>query len=303
MITTVPLLPFPYKSIKGACKSLYPVASKLAKAFPTLEDELRNVDSQLDAKEYISASLFMLLFYFTVISFIGGTWAYRSEQISGIDGWIGLLLGAFLVSGAFFMYAMVFPKWMFSKKKVELERNLLFATRHIMVQTSAGVPLFDALVSASEEYGSAEMDYGAISREFNKIVKEVRGGKELTEALEESAVRNPSQYYRRVIWQLSNSQKAGTDVGVSLQIVVDFLSNEQRIMIRDYGSQLNPLALFYMLMCIIAPSMGLVFMMIASTLVEIPVNEGTFGAIIVGLLVMQVMFIGMIKSRRPKVAI
>ncbi len=303
MITTVPLLPFPYKGIKGACKTLYPMATEIAKFFPSLEEDLKNVDSQLDAKEYISAALFMLMFYFSVISFIVGAWAYRSGQISGMDGWVMLLSIAFLVSCAFFMYAMVFPKWMFSKKKVELERNLLFATRHIMVQTSAGVPLFDALVSASEEYGNAEMDYGEISKEFNKIVKEVRGGKELTEALEESAVRNPSKYYRRVIWQLSNSQKAGTDVGVSLQVVVDFLSNEQRIMIREYGSQLNPLALFYMLMCIIAPSMGLVFMMIASTLVEIPVNEGTFGAILIGLVVMQVMFIGLIKSRRPKVAI
>jgi pilus assembly protein TadC len=303
MITTVPLLPFPYKGIKGACKALYPISSQLVKVFPSLDGELRNVDSQLDAKEYISASLFMLIFYFVVISFITGIWAYRSGQVAEIGGWGTLLIIAFLISCAFFMYAMIFPRWTFNKKKIELERNLLFATRHIMVQTSAGVPLFDALVSASEQYENADMDYGEISKELNKIVKEVRGGKELTEALEESAVRNPSQYYRRVIWQLSNSQKAGTDVGVSLQIVVDFLSNEQRIMIRNYGSQLNPLALFYMMMCIIAPSMGLVFIMIASTLVEIPVNEGTFGVMLICLLVMQIMFIGMIKSRRPRVAI
>lgn len=303
MIKTVPLLPFPYKLVKGPCKRLYPVSSKLVKIFPSLGEELRNVDSILDAKEYISASLFMLGFYFSVMSFIMGAWAYRSGAVEGADGWAMLFMAAFLISFALFMYAMIFPKWLFSKKKVELERNLLFATRHIMVQVSAGVPLFDALVSASEQYGNAEMDYGEISKEFNKIVKEVRGGKELTEALEESAVRNPSQYYRRVIWQLSNSQKAGTDVGKSLESVVDFLSNEQRIMIRDYGSQLNPLALFYMLMCVIAPSMGLVFMMIASTLVEMPLNEATFGAILAALLVMQVMFIGIIKNRRPKVAI
>ncbi|MBN2122324.1 type II secretion system F family protein [Candidatus Micrarchaeota archaeon] len=303
MITTVPLLPFPYKAIKGPCKSLYPISSKIVKAFPSLEEELRNMDSLLSAKEYMSASIFMFGFYFSVITFILGTWAYRSEAVEGPEGWATLALVAFSISLALFLYAMIFPKWLFSKKKVELERNLLFATRHIMVQVSAGVPLFDALVSASEQYGNADMDYGEISKEFNKIVKEVRGGKELTEALEESAIRNPSQYYRRVIWQLSNSQKAGTDVGVSLESVVEFLSNEQRIMIRDYGSQLNPLALFYMLMCVIAPSMGLVFMMIASTLVELPLNEGTFGAMIVGLLVMQVMFIGIIKNRRPKVAI
>lgn len=303
MITTVPLLPFPYKAIKGACKSLYPISSKLVKAFPSLEEELRNMDSRLSAIEYLSASIFMLGFYFSVMTFIMGAWAYRSGAVEGPEGWGMLVLVAFSISLALFMYAMIFPKWLFSKKKVELERNLLFATRHIMVQVSAGVPLFDALVSASEQYGNAEMDYGEISKEFNKIVKEVRGGKELTQALEESAMRNPSQYYRRVIWQLSNSQKAGTDVGVSLESVVEFLSNEQRIMIRDYGSQLNPLALFYMLMCVIAPSMGLVFMMIASTLVELPLNEGTFGAMLAGLVVMQVMFIGIIKNRRPKVAI
>ena len=80
-------------------------------------------------------------------------------------------------------------------------------------------------------------------------------------------------------------------------------SEEQRIMIRDYGSQLNPLALFYMMVCIIAPTMGLIFLMVASTFVQLDLSDLSFVAITLVLVLMQVMFIGLIKSRRPRVAI
>lgn len=121
--------------------------------------------------------------------------------------------------------------------------------------------------------------------------------------MEDSAVRNPSPYYRRVLWQLANANKAGANIGYVLRDVVEFLSNDQRIMIREYGSQLNPLALFYMFTCVIAPTMGLIFLAITTIISSIPVNEAMFIAILMFLGVFQMMFIGLIKSRRPVVAI
>ncbi len=303
MTESVPFMPFPYKVAKPLIHGFIPVSSFLVKFFPSLDSELEEIGSKLESKDYLGGALVSFLTYFSVIFLLLGMWAFRLELLGDLGTRLLILLISFMFAFAIFFYTMLFPKWTSTKKKDELERNLLFATRHLMIQTNAGVPLFDAMVSISEEYGDPNFDYGGISREFKKIIKEVRSGRELTEALEDSARRNPSPYYRRVVWQLANSNKAGANIGTVLKDMVEFLSDEQRISIRNYGSQLNPLALFYMLTCVIAPTMGLVFLMIMSTFVDIPITEITFAVILVLLMVIQILFIGLIKSRRPKVAL
>lgn len=303
MKQTIPLMPLPYKPARGIIRSMYPATIALINFFPSLNGELERARSDLNAKEYLGGAIFAFIFYFIAMATILGIWAGRMGILGDMNGIMIVGLASVSIALAIFIYIVIFPKWMMNTKLADIERNLLFATRHLMIQTTAGVNVFDAIVSVSEEYGDKNLDYGEISKEFRQIVKEVRSGKNLTDALEESAARNPSKYYRRVLWQLANSNKAGTDVGDVLKNIVEFLSNEQRIMIRDYGSQLNPLALFYMFTCILAPTMGLIFIMIMSTFVEIPVTEVTFGIILIFLVVVQIMFIGLIKSRRPKVAL
>lgn len=303
MIKTIPLMPFPFKVAKPIIKGFYPVAEIALKFFPGLKLELQEAESKLKARDYLGGAIFSFCFYFLVFIIMLGGWARRTGQLDDVGIRLTIVAFTLLVSGAIFFYTMLIPRWIVSKKKGELERYLLFAARHLMIQTNAGVPLFDAMVSVSEKYGDANLDYGEVSTEFKRIIKEVKSGKDLGKAFDESASRNPSPYYRRIIWQLSNAHNSGAAIGPVLKGVVDFLSDEQRIMIRDYGSQLNPLALFYMLTCIIAPTMGVIFLMIASTFVEVPVNEMTFGVIALFLVVMQMMFIGLIKSRRPTVAL
>jgi hypothetical protein len=48
--------------------------------------------------------------------------------------------------------------------------------------------------------------------------------------------------------------------------------------------------------------MGLVVLAILSSISAIPINDVTFIVILVCLIFVQVIFIGLIKSRRPKVA-
>lgn len=302
-VESFPFLPLPYDSVKGIIHGFYPVSSKLIKFFPSLDLDLEATKSRFSGKEYLGAALFTFTIYFLATGSIITMWAYRNDMLSDPKTRIIILTISFVFSILIFFYTMMHPKWAATKRIQELDKNLLFAARHLMIQTTAGVQLFESIVSISEEYENSFFNYGAISKEFKVIVKEVRGGKELTQALEDSAVRNPSPYYRRVLWQLANANKAGANIGYVLRDVVEFLSNDQRIMIREYGSQLNPLALFYMFTCVIAPTMGLIFLAITTIISSIPVNEAMFIAILMFLGVFQMMFIGLIKSRRPVVAI
>jgi len=128
-------------------------------------------------------------------------------------------------------------------------------------------------------------------------------GTSLADALEDSAVRNPSYYYNRILWQMSNAVKAGTDIGPVLSEIVEFLADEQRIEMRNYGAQLNTLAIMYLMACIIVPTISLIFLMVISSFVDVPITDILLLFILAGLVFVQYIFIGVIESRRPNVSI
>ena len=59
--------------------------------------------------------------------------------------------------------------------------------------------------------------------------------------------------------------KAGADISTVLKEVIDALSEEQIVQIQDYGSKLNPLAMFYMLLGVIMPALSITFVIIISS--------------------------------------
>lgn len=85
--------------------------------------------------------------------------------------------------------------------------------------------------------------------------------------------------------------------------IVDFLAEEQRVEMRNYGAQLNTLAIMYLMVCIIAPTILLIFIMVISSFVDLPITETVFWLILGALVFVQYMFVGLIQNRRPVVAI
>jgi pilus assembly protein TadC len=106
-------------------------------------------------------------------------------------------------------------------------------------------------------------------------------------------------HFHRALWQISNGLKSGSDIGTVLKSVVENIAQEQRIAIKKYGSQLNPLTLVYMMVAVILPSLGITFLIVMSSFSGFAVSERMFIAILGMLALFQFMFIGVIKSRRP----
>jgi len=289
----VPLLLFPPKRAKAIAHYFYGIASRMLKSMKFLETELYKLESDLPAREYLGLSLFNALLYFLGSEVITYFIAFKAGVQNPI---VWALAGGLLAAMMVLMLALAYPRWLNNKRVAEMDRDLLFAARHLRIQTTAGVPLFDSLVSASH-------GYGLVSREMEKIVTKVQAGTNLADALEESAAKNPSYYYNRILWQMSNAVKAGTDIGPVLSDIVDFLAEEQRIEMRNYGAQLNSLAIMYLMGCIIAPTIALIFMMVISSFVDLPITDTVFVFILGVLIFIQYMFIGLIESRRPVISI
>lgn len=289
----VPLLLLPDKAAKMLSRPFLGIASKLAPSLKYLENPLHGIDAGMSLTVYISYMLLNSFLYLIIGGVLSYALLYRLQNASAAP----LALGAGLLVGAtIFAVGLMYPRWRGKKRVDDVDRNMLFAARHLRIQTTANVPLFESFVSASE-------GYGAVSEEFAEIVKSVSAGSNFAYALEDSAAKTPSYFYSRILWQISNAVKAGSNVGPVLSDIVDFLAEEQRIEMRNYGAQLNTLAIMYLMMCIIAPTITLIFLMVISSFVALPITDTVFWIILGGLIFVQYMFVGLIESRRPVVSI
>jgi len=195
-----------------------------------------------------------------------------------------------------FNYFMLYPEAMMVKRKRELDYEIVFAGRHIVIALKSGMPLFETLVGASSGYGE-------VSREFKKIVDKIILGVPMTQAIREIAQNNPSKYFVRMTMQIANSVASGADVGESLEAVIDQISKEQMIQLKEYSQKLTPAVMFYMLFGIIVPSIGVVF---AAALLSV-ISAGQYGfsaelliPVFLIIAIVQFLFLGVIESSRPK---
>ena len=111
----------------------------------------------------------------------------------------------------------------------------------------------------------------------------------------------PSESLIKILWQISNSLKTGSDIARPLKTVTENLIREQRILVNKYAKKLNPLAMFYMLIAIIMPSLGVTMLTIVSIFAGIQLNLMVLLFIVVLNGFMQFMFVAIINYIRPPV--
>ena len=257
-----------------------------------LNEYLKNSDIKVNREEYIGimmrnflVSLVFLYFIFTLIFFL---FSMRMFLLFG-------LFASFIFSGFIFFSQMNYPKIYVNKKQKDIEKNLLSALEDILVQLSSGIPLFSIIVNISSS------DYGVLSQEFKKAVKRINSGEAESIVLDDLGKNNPSIYFRRTLWQISNGIVAGSDMSIVIKDSIKALNEEQLIQIQDYGSQLNPLIVMYMLITVIIPTLSIAFLTIISSMVNLPKSMASllFITLFVFVILAQIMFLGLIKSKRP----
>lgn len=293
MRTKIPFLPLPYHVVRKITDKFLGLGQNLTSFFPSLEYDLEQSGFEISPRRWMSIALFTFLFYFFlifgVLSLVTILVKVEITRAMTISFFAGLGIGV-----ASFLFLSFYPKLSAQKRVKNIEKNLPYVLHHILVQVRAGVSLYDTLVSI------AKSNYGLMSKEMRRVVNEINTGKSEAEALEKITRETPSFFFRRVMWQIINALKSGADIGDIMKEIVGNLAIEQRISIKKYGSQLNPLALMYMLFAVIFPTLGITFLLVLASFTGISINIELILAAIMGVLVIfQFMFVGLIKSRRP----
>lgn len=290
-IRRIPFCPLPVDKAERVSRRFGWLAEKFSVVMPNLGTTLEHARMPFDKITYLSLSVFSAAFISSLVFILILALSYNM-----VEPLRALLISLSVGIVMFFVviaYLAAYPRLIVKKHVNDIERNIINALKHMLIQIKSGIPLFDSLAYLSEG------EYGALSDELKILVKDVNAGTSIEDALDSLAVRNPSQSLRRFVWQMSNAMKAGSNIGTTLKEIVDNASKEQLVAIRRYGSQLNPLTLVYMMIAVIIPALGVTLLIVMSSFSKIPITETTFIVILLAVAFLQFMYMGIIKSRRP----
>lgn len=264
---------------------------QLATQYPDLKKKLRiaHLDKvpEVYVKEKFQAALILSLGFGIFCFFV----------LSKLKVSLVLILLLFIVF--FFMFFSIFIRQVdaiIRRREKDIDREVLFAGRFLLIKLNTGQPLINAIVDASKSYGVA-------NKYFKEIVREIELGTPLEKALELESYYTPSQKFRKILFQITNALKIGIDVTNFLSSILDEIAEEQLIEIQRYGKKLNSLTLFYMLMAIVVPSLGVTIFIVIATLVNLQLGLPAFLVIIFLMMVVQFIFLSMFKMIRPDVNI
>jgi len=259
----------------------------IEKRFPELPKNLRRADMRMDASAFIARAL-MLAFTFSFIMGLAGAMLASTFSLPLPS----VLLIVPIIFMGVFSWMMQYPKVKMGQKERELDKDVLFAGRDMLIALKSGVPLFNAMANVSKNYGTA-------STEFAKIVEKIQGGMPSEVAMQEASDLNTSKAFRQILLQMITSMRSGADVAVALDIVLSQISQEQIIALKRYGQKLNPITMFYMLFGIILPSLGIAIGIILTSFVNIKLDFGMLLLVLMMLAVLQYLFLAMMRSSRP----
>ena len=183
-----------------------------------------------------------------------------------------------------------------SRKAKEIDKDVLFAGRFLLIKLNSGKPLINSLVEASQSYGVA-------NTYFKEIVRNIELGTPLEEALETAMSDCTSKKMKRILFQINNALRIGIDVTQNLEAVLGETANEQLVEIQRYGKKLNSLTLFYMLLAVVVPSLGMTMFVVVAGLVALSITPSTFFVFGFFLLLIELGFLTLFKSIRPNVNI
>lgn len=288
------------ESSKNRKDLIFSVSEYLASKNADLKEKLKMADLTISPQEFVQKTLrsTLILSFGLIIVLLLFTKDFIFEAISksNFSALILIILLILVIPVGAYNYLLMYPTLITIRRQREIDYEIVFAARHIAIALKSGMPLFDSFAGATKDYGLA-------SREISKIVDKIVLGVPANQAIKEVTMNNPSAYFNRTMIQIANSINSGADIGSSLESILDQISKEQLISLKEYSQRLTPFVMLYMVLGIVVPTLGIVLLTaIISSIVggKSPINSVSLMGIGVLVALIQVLFLGLIESSRPR---
>jgi len=265
------------------------IFQRIAKAFPGLKMKLKQAGMEDKSEDFIKKT-FVSAFYMTtglvVTSFL------VLAKLNVLKGVLFFIVP--IIFSVMFFYMIRLPDVRISKKEKEISKEIVFAGRFLIIELESGVPLYNAMLNVSK-------NYEVLGKYFKEITDKIDFGTSMEDALNEAVEFIPSNDFRKILWQMINSIRTGSNVAKSLYSAMEQITKDQITEVNKYGKKLNPLAMFYMIIAVILPSLGMTMLIILSSFIQFELSLTILLALTGFLGFVQFMFIAMVKFSRPAI--
>ena len=245
------------------------------------EDKIYIIRNKL-IKYFLNKKIIILLIAFLVLITY-----FTSFEIGGIYLVLVTMTYTFLI-----YYPQIKEKNSYS----DLNQELPYALRHMSIELKSGKGLHDTMLTIKNS------NYGSLSKEFTRVLEEIKFGKQTEESLQEMSHRVNSEGLSRTIHQIIGTLRVGGNLANSLDIIAKDISFETQIKLKEYSQKLNSFILIYTFIAILAPVIILIMLMAGSTVMG-DVISGNLLILVYSLFFpLVVMMMGItIKKLEPKI--
>jgi len=260
-------------------------AQRLAKFFKGLDGDLNKANIRIAPTHYVALMIgvsllvsifaFVLMFLFLPILF-------------------ALVVGVFAFP-LVLIFSRTQPKRKAKARVVGINRVIPYAMRHMATQLSSGIGLPETITSVSQA------DYGALSEEFDRVIRDMHTGMSTEEALTTMTQRVESEPLRRAARQIQRTLRTGGDLAGILHTLAEETAFEMRMKLRDYTQSLNMLTMIYMFASAVIPAMLLVTIAVGSRMGGMMFTSASAAVLFLILIpFMLLYFVMMIKRFEPR---
>lgn len=265
------------------------IANRVASFFPGLKNELRIANLSYTPVQYANKSIKAAALYSILFTFLF-FFVLRKAKLN-----LFLLVPIFaILLILIFEYSLLAIKAKIRKREREINKEVIFVGRYLLVKIYSGRPLLNALIETAGSRGIA-------SKYIKEIVDDIDTGNTIENALKNAMIYSPSDKLRRILFHINNALQLGIDITKPLESVLDELTREEELEIKKYGKKLNTLVIFYMLAAVIIPSLGVAMFIVISSFINSPIDLKGLLLFIFFIVVLQFIFITFFKSARPMV--
>lgn len=195
-----------------------------------------------------------------------------------------------------YIFILYYPSIKKERNYSDLNQELPYALRHMGIELKSGKGLHDALIAISNA------NYGSLSREFKRVLEEVKFGNPTEDSLLEMSHRVKSDGLSRAVQQIIGTLRIGGNLSDSLNIIANDITFDMQIKLKEYSQRLNSFILIYTFVAILTPVIGLIMLMAGSTVMGDMIPSSLLLVIYSVFFPMIVMFMGVfIKKLEPKI--
>ncbi len=162
---------------------------------------------------------------------------------------IAIFLVPFGLATLFFAILLLVPKRAAMKRGKEITAELPFALRHIATEISSGIGLYRTIQAI------AALDYGPLSEEMARAVREIEEGLDTTEALKNLAYRTQSQPLKKACLHIVRAMRIGGTLSAVINDIAEDTSFEIQMQIREFAAKMNLFGVIFIFAIIVFPVM------------------------------------------------